>query len=240
MKTLTLVPALLIALSLGSATQALTMEHITARIALGSDADISGFTGFFSNGFVAGSTSHNNVLSFDDGVVQVDFDITVSGIDATGGPAALQPIASAVGIEGGGDVGAEITRIDSGEQIKVTLNDVSFSVIGAPPVGMVDVSSFEALMSTIRLAAFAPGVDTFTYAGVGAGAVVGDDTDTIDFVPDQTLANGDMFTITADTGAFRGLYISMAGEYMTIVPEPATLSLVALSLLGLAAQRRKQ
>lgn len=239
MKTLNLAPTLLAVVCLASAAHATTIHHIPARVALGSDATISGFTGFFSNGFVAGSTSHNNVLSFDDGVVQVDFDITVEAFDEAGSPTALRPTPSAVGIDGAGDTVSEQTRIDTGESIKVTLNDVNFSVIGAPAVGSVDPGSFEALMSTIRLAAFDSGVDTYTYAGVGAAAVTGDDTDTIDFVPDQTLVDGDMFTITADSGEFRGLYISLAGEYCTVVPEPATISLVALSLLGLTAQRRR-
>lgn len=238
MKTLTLVPALLALLCFTATAEATTLEHIPARVALGSDADISGFTGFFSNGFVAGSTSHNNVLSFDDGVVQVDFDITVEGLDAGGGPAALTPIPTAVGIEGSGDSVSEETRIDAGETIKVTINDVAFSIIGAPANGVVDPASFEALMSTIRLSAFDSGVDTFTYAGAGAASVVGDDTDTISFVPRAPVVNGAMFTITADTGAFRGLFVSLAGEY-TVVPEPATLSLVGLALIGLAAQRRK-
>lgn len=238
MKIRNLVAALLATVCLTTLSQASTIEHIPARIALGSDADISGFTGFFSNGFVAGSTSHNNVLSFDDGVVQVDFDITVEAFDEAGSPAALNPIPSAVGIDGAGDSGAESSRIDAGEKIKVTLNDVSFSEIGAPADGFVDPSSFEALMSTIRLTAFEDGVDTFTYEGVGAATVVGDDTDTISFVPNYTLADGDMLMITADSGLFRGLYISMAGEY-AVVPEPSTLCLVALSALALAAQRRK-
>ena len=240
MKTLKLVPAIIAAVCLGTAVQAASLEHIPARVALGSDANISGFTGFFSNGFVAGSSSHNNVLSFDDGVVQVDFDITVEAFDEAGAPTALRPTPSAVGIDAPGDTVSEQTRIDAGEQIKVTVNDVNFAVIGVPPAGMiVDVSSFEALMSTIRLAAFDNGIDTFTYAGIGAGSVVGDDTDTISFVPNQTIVDGDMFTITADSGQFRGLYISMAGEYTTIVPEPATLGLIAISVVGLVARRRK-
>lgn len=238
MKIFNLVAALLAIFCLTSLSQATTIEHIPARIALGSDADISGFTGFFSNGFVAGSTSHNNVLSFDDGVVQVDFDITVEAFDEAGAPTALNPIPSAVGIDGVGDTVSESSRIDAGEKIKVTLNDVNFSIIGAPADGVVDPSSFEALMSTIRLAAFDSGIDTFTYAGVGAGSVVGDDTNTVSFVPSQTLVDGDMLMVTADTGEFRGLYISMAGEY-AVVPEPSTLCLVALSALAIASQRRK-
>lgn len=240
MKTLTFLSALLIPLCFGGSANATTMEHIPARIALGSGADLSGFTGFFSNGFVDGSTSHTDTLSFDDGVVQVDFQLTVEAFDSDGSPTALNPITTAVGINGAGDTVEESTRIDAGEKIKVTVDDVNFSVIGAPPVGFVDISSFEALMSTIRLSAFDNGVDTFTYAGIGAGSVVGDDTDQIEFVPDQVLVDGDMFMVTADSGLFRGLFISMSGNYKTAVPEPATLCLFAMGLVGTLCSRRKR
>ncbi len=239
MKTLTTsLPTLLLALVLTTPAQAATMVDFPGRVALGSDAVISGFTGFFSNGFVQGTPSHNNVLSFDDGVVKMDLDVTVEGFDESG-PAGLRTTGSAVGVDGLGDSGSESTRIDAGESIKVTFNDVAFSVIGAPPAGFVDPGSFEALMSTIRLAAFDAGTDTFTYAGIGAGFVVGDDTDTIGFVPSQPVDDGDMFTITADSGAFRALYVSVSGNYK-VVPEPTTIGLIAVSALAMAVQRRSR
>ncbi|MEM8944844.1 MAG: PEP-CTERM sorting domain-containing protein [Planctomycetota bacterium] len=222
-----------------SDAHAASMESFEARIGLGTSADSQGFAGFFETGFVQGSPSHTDTISFDDGVVKVDFDVTVEGFEESGGPGGLRTTSAAVGVDGSGDTGSETTRIDAGEAIKVTFNDISFSIIGAPPAGMiVDPGSFEALISSIRFAAFDNGTDTYSYSGVGAGSVVGDDTSTLSFVPNQTIATGDMFTITGDSGEFRGLYISMSGNYETVIPEPATLSLVALSLVGIALKRR--
>lgn len=238
MKTITRAIVALVAIGMTTSSHAMTMESIEARIGLGTTMDLQGFAGFFENGFTQGDPAHTETLSFDDGVVQVDFNITVEGFDENGAAAGLRTTTAAVGVDGPSDTVGESTRIDTDEQIKVTFNSVIFSIIGSPPVGLVvDPSSFEALISSIRFASFTQGTDTYTYAGVGAASVTGDDTEEIEFVPAQAITDGDMFTITGNSGEFRGLYMSLSGNYKSI-PEPATFSLLAISLIGIAASRR--
>ncbi len=224
---------LIATLCLATSVQAMTMESIETRIGLGLTPDAQGFPGFFANGFTQGDTSHTDTISFNDGVVQVDLTLTIEAFDAGGAPAGLIVNNSATGVE----FGVVNNQIDPGESIKVTYDDISFSTIGAPPMGFVDPSSFSALLSSIRFAAFDAGTDTYTYSGVGAGSTVGDDTDQLSFLPNYSLSNGDMFTITADSGAFRALYISGSGNYK-VIPEPATIGLLALSTVVLATKRR--
>ena len=217
---------------------AASMESIEARVGFGTSPDAQGFTGFFENGFVQGSPSHTDTVSYSDGTVQVDLNITVEGFDENLAPSGIRTTAAAVGVEGAGDTGFESTRLDTGEFITVTFNDINFSVIGVPPSGhAVDPTSFEVLISTIQLAAFDSGLDTFTYTGVGASAVTGDDTNVLTFIPSQEVVDGDSFTILADSGAFRGLFVSLSANYATI-PEPASLGLMCLALLTYSVRRR--
>ena len=218
-----------------------SIQTIESRVGLGLTPDLQGFPAFFTNGFTQGDTSHTNTISFDDGVVQVDYTLTIEGFDAAGGPAGLIVNNQATGIE----LGVVNNQIDAGESIKVTYDDISFSVIGAPPFPlMVDPGTYEASLGSIAFAAFGAG-DTYTYAGVGAGSTVGDDTSRLQFVPATTISNGDMFTITADSGSFRALYLSQASQYAQIpdpnlVPEPTTLGLLGLSVACMVATRRKK
>jgi len=234
MKITSLLVSFGVALSICTSAGAATID-IDSRIGLGLTPDNQGFPAFFANGFVQGATSHTNTIAFDDGVVEVEFTLTVEAFAAGGAPAGLFVNNQASGIDGG----ANNTEIDAGEQLKVTYDNIAFSVIGAPPSGLVvDLSSFQALIGSARLAAFTPGTDTFTYAGVGAGSVTGDDTQTIEFVPNASIGVGDMSTITGDGGSFRALYVSLHGSYETVIPEPATLGLLVISIVGIAASRR--
>lgn len=235
MNTLTRMSVAVAVLFAVTSAKAAVMETIESRVSLGTDAvDSQGFPGFFATGgFVQGSTSHTNTISFNDGVVQVDYDMTIEAFDAAGAPAGLNVLAHAAGI----NLGVTNDEIDPGEVIKVTYNSITFSVLGPHPQGSVDPSSFQALLGSIRLAAFDSGVDTFTYAGVGAGSVTGDDTQELDFVPSAPVNDGDTFTITGDSGAFRALYISNATTYK-VVPEPTTLAFCVMGLGCVAALRR--
>lgn len=235
MKTLMTAATLVTSLCLATIAHANTMESFEARIGLGLTPDNQGFPAFFTGGFTQGDTSHTNTLSFDDTIVQMDITLTIEAFDAGGSPAGLIVNNSATGVE----LGVVNNQIDPGEAVKFTVDNILFSVIGAHPMGPVDSSSFEALLSSIRLTAFDDGVDTYTYSGLAAGSVIGDDTDTIGFVPSAPLANGDMFTVTADTGAFRALFLSASGNYK-VVPEPATFGLMGVALLGMATMRRKK
>lgn len=242
MKTLISATAIVASALFFTNAEAASIQTIDSRIGLGLTPDLQGFPAFFTNGFSQGDTSHTNTISFDDGVVQVDYTVTIEGFDSGGSPAGLIVNNQAAGVE----LGVVNNQIDPGESIKVTFDDISFSVIGVPPFPlMVDPGTFEALLGSIAFAAFTPGTDTYTYAGVGAGSTVGDDTSRLEFVPHATLSNGDMFTLTADSGAFRALYISPSSQYELIpdpnlVPEPATIGLVGLSMACLAATRRRK
>ena len=212
-------------------------EMLDARIGLG--IRIGDFFEDPGSGFVQGSTSFTNTMTFDDSVVEVDFTLTAEGFDAGGAPAGLFANNQAVGVEGG----SRDDKIDAGETIKITFTDIEFTVIGVPGPGLeVDPSTITAFLSSIRLAAFNDGVDTFTYTGVGDANLVGDDTQTIEFVPDLVVDDGDMFSITADSGDFRGLFLSLDVTYGTRpddneIPEPTTL---ALAFIGAAALGRRR
>lgn len=240
MKTI-IMAAFLAAAILCSSAQAGSIETIETRIGLGLTPDLQGFPAFFTNGFSQGDTSHTNTVTFDDGLVQVDMTLTIEGYDAAGAPAGLIVNNQAAGVE----LGVVNNQIDTGESIKVTYDDISYSVSGTPPFPyLVDPGTYASSLSTIAFAAFTPGTDTYTYAGVGAGTTSGDDTAALVFVPPTSISNGDMFSITADSGAFRLLYLSQAAQYElrpdpNLVPEPATLGLLGLSLLCITASRRK-
>lgn len=186
-----------------------------------------------SSGFTEGDTSHTNTMTFTDGIVEVDFTITVEAFDSGGAPAGLTVNTQAAGVQ----LGVNNTQVDPGESIKFTYDSVDFSVVGPAPGGQtVDPASYSAILSSIRLAAFTDGTDTFTYSGLGAGSITGDDTDTISVLAE--IADGDMFTVTADTGAFRMLFLSHDARY-GLVPEPTSLAVVLVGLAGLAARRRR-
>jgi hypothetical protein len=191
-----------------------------------------------ASGFTAGDTSHTNTVSTTVSGVKMDVTLTVEGLDAGGAAAGLEPIATSVGIDSPGGTTAEKTRINPGETLKVTFDSIAFSLDPAIPGMIADPASF-ATMSSIRLAAFDAGTDTYTYAGVGAGQASGDDTDTLAFAPAVALSAGDMFTITGDSGEFRTLYISLGGM-SDIIPEPST-ALLCLAMIGSATciRRRK-
>jgi hypothetical protein len=201
--------------------------HIEARVGLGTQLG-----DFFdaSSGFVAGSTSHTNTLCFSDGTAEACFTMTIEGFDSNGAPAALIPNNQAVGIE----VGVNDTQIDAGEWVKVTYDAISVTALNPPP----SIASWTAGLGSIRLAAFDDGVDTFTYSGPGAGTMVGDDTNYID-LDEPIIMAGDMFTVKADSGRFRMLWISNHADY-DVVPEPLGLGLVCVGLFGLVTTRRRQ
>ncbi len=242
MKTIFTATAMVASALLLPTTQAANIQTLEARVGLGLTPDLQGFPAFFTNGFTQGDTSHTNTLSYDDGLVKVDYTLTVEGFDAGGSPAGLIVNNQAAGVE----LGVVNSQIDPGESIKVTYDDISFSVIGIPPFPfMVDQGSYESSLSSIALAAFSSGTDTFTYSGLGAGSTVGDDTSSLTFVPPAVISNGDMFTITADSGAFRALFLSQSSQYELIpdpdiIPEPATLGLMGVSIVCIATARRRR
>ncbi|MEM8944843.1 MAG: PEP-CTERM sorting domain-containing protein [Planctomycetota bacterium] len=239
MKTILTGLAVAIGLCLSAPTTAATIESIEARIGLGLTPDLQGFPAFFANGFVQGSTSHTDTITFSDGLVEVDYDLTIAAFDAAGAPAGLIVNNQATGVE----LGVNNSQIDAGESIVVTYNAITPIVIGVPPFPlMVDLGSIEHTLSSIAFAAFTSGTDTYTYSGVGAGVATGDDTSTLTFVPPTEVTGGDSFTITADSGAFRALFISQATSYEllpdpNLVPEPASVGLAALGLAAAAATR---
>lgn len=242
MKTRIFATALVASFLLLSTVRAGSIQNIESRIGLGLTPDLQGFPAFFTNGFTQGDTSHTNTLSFNDSIVKVDYTVTIEGFDSGGSPAGLIVNNQSAGVE----LGVVNNQIDPGESIKVTYDDISYSVIGVPPFPlMVDPGTYESTLGSIAFAAFSPGTDTYTYAGVGAGSTVGDDTSRLEFVPATTISNGDMFTLTADSGAFRALFLSQASQYEllpdpNLVPEPTTLGLMALGLAAISVTHRKK
>ncbi len=206
---------------------------IEARVNLGMNSANPIGEDFFTavSGFTQGDTSHTNTLTFDDGVVEVSLTMTVEGFDAGGAPAGLIVNNQATGIE----LGVVDGQVDPGETVKFTYDAIAFNDIGLPPGDILDTNVLDLILSTIRFTAFDAGVDTYTYAGVGAGGATGDDTLTLN-VGTSVEAN-DMFTITADSGAFRILYLSHEAVYATI-PEPASALLVAFASLAAMGRRR--
>ena len=223
--------ALLGAFALLAPASAATM--IEARVNLGTNSANPIGEDFFTaaSGFTQGDTSHTNTLTFTDGVVEVDITMTIEGFDAGGAPAGLIVNSQATGVE----LGVENDQVDPGETVKFTYDAISFNDVGLPPGEILDTNVLDLILSTIRFTAFDAGVDTYTYAGVGAGGATGDDTLTLN-VGTSVDAN-DMFTITADSGAFRILYLSHEAVYASI-PEPASAMLVAFASLGMARRRR--
>lgn len=236
MKT-TIRAAALLAVSftfLTTTVQATGMHSIEARIGLGTSPDSQGFPGFFA-GF-GGGTSHTNSFTFSDGVVDFKIDMTVEGLDSSDQPANLVVNNLSAGIE----IGVGDMLIDSGEKIKITYDNLSFSTTGTPPaMGIVDLSSFGAILSTVRLSAFGAG-DDYAYSGVGSVVDTLQIGNTLQLELNTPIVTGDMLTITATAGGFRALFLSQSGNYNTIVPEPATFGLMAISLFSLAAFRRKR
>lgn len=204
---------------------------LEGRIGLGTQAG-----DFFEagSGFTQGDTSHTNTMSFNDGVVQVDFTLTVEAFDAADNPAGLSVNNQAAGVE----LGVNNTQIDPGESIKVTYDSIVVTVIGMPgPLEMVDPSTIVTNLSSARLTAFTPVVDTFTYEGVNEAGILGDDTQTIEI--DSPIVDGDMLEITADSGAFRWLFLSHNVMYDTkAVPEPTTFVMTLIAAAGLSGRRR--
>ncbi len=233
----TKVLALVASLCLISSVQAGTIETIDARTGYGLTPDGAGFPAFFA-GF-AGGTSYTNTTSFTDGVVQMDLDMTVEGFDFNGTPANLVVSNTATGIE----VGVDNMRLDTGERVKVTYNSITFSNVGPAPAGMVvDPSSYNAILDTVRLTSYDVGTDQYSYAGVGTVTnAVPIGTTQIDLEIFEPISDGDMFNITAVGGAFRLLFSSQQAQYETIpIPEPATLGLMTLSMVGILASRRRR
>ncbi len=240
MKTIISAAAIVASALLLQTAHAANIQTIPARIGLGLTPDLQGFPPFFTNGFSQGATSHTNTISFDDGLVKVDYTLTIEGFDAAGAPAGLIVNNQATGVE----LGVVNNQIDAGESIKVTYDDISFSLIDTPPFPfLVDPGTYASSLSSIALAAFTAGTDTYTYSGVGDGGIVGDDTASLTI---QTpITGGEMFTLTADSGAFRALFLSQSSQYElrpdpNLVPEPATLGLMGVSIVCIAAARRRR
>ncbi|TWT97622.1 hypothetical protein Pla108_17740 [Botrimarina colliarenosi] len=217
--------------ALGSAAQG---EMIEARITTGIDPGQ-----FFSaaSGFVNGASTHTNTISFSDGLVQADFTLTAAAFGPGGVPASLN-VANAAGVNTLGVSGN--SQVETGESIKFTYDSVTYTIVGVPPAGLtVDPSTFTASVSSIALAAFEVGTDTFTYMGIGSGGATGDDTGVLTLSP-TVITPGDMSTITGDSGSFRVLYLSNSVGYgLRPVPEPTTAALATLVTFGLIGCRRR-
>lgn len=209
--------------------------NIPGRFVLGTeDAPADGFPRFFNSasGFTQGDTSLTNTLSYNDGIGQVDFTITIAAFNAAGGPAGLNVGVGSSGVE----LGVDNLRIDPGETIKVTYDNIAYSQIGPGAGGLpIDFSTFDTVLNAIHLNSFGAG-DTFTYAGIGAGGITGDDT--FEVLVGESISSGDMFSITGDTGAFKMQWVSQESTYELGVPEPSSLVLAAFSLAVLATRRR--
>jgi len=198
------------------------------RIVLGTNDAPTDFPRFFdsASGFIQGSTTFTNSVSFDDGVGKVDYTITIEAFDAAGAPAGLHVGVGATGVE----LGVDGTRIDPGESIKVTYDTISHSQIGGPTA----IASFMTTLNAVRFNSFEAG-DTFTYTGVGAGGITGDDT--FEVLVGASIASGDTFTVTGDTGAFGMQWLSHTTEY-TLVPEPSTMIFAVFGLVATVLRRR--
>ncbi len=227
----------LIALMVCPAGQMACAVDFPARIELGGGAGQ-----FFdpASGFVDGvDTTHTNSVSFNDGIVQLDITLTVEAIGATGSAVPINVAASAAGVQ---EISSNDDRINAEESLVVSYDQIVFSVIGTPTVGMVDPASLEAQLSTFRLSAFDDGVDSFTYTGIGAPPTVSVDVAarlaTLDF--GDELQDGDSFIIAGGSNSdFRAQFISNRGSY-DIIPEPTVLALMAVSLVGTVCTWRER
>lgn len=214
--------AMLIATSASAGT-------IPGRIVLGTDdAPADPFPRFFdtASGFIQGSTSFTNSVSFDDGVGKVDYTITIEAFNAAGAPAGLNVGVGAAGVE----LGVDNSRIDTGESIKVTYDSISHSQIGGPTT----IASYITTLNAVHFISFGAG-DTFTYSGVGAGGITGDDT--FEVLVGASIATGDTLTVTGDSGAFKMQWLSHVTEY-ELVPEPSTMIFAAFGLVATVLRRR--
>ena len=170
----------------------------------------------------------------------MDLTIKVEAFGSDGvTPAPINVIPTAAGVQ---EISVGDDRINTGESLKFTYTNIAFSVIGPSPMGPVDISSFQAVLSTIRLVAWDPGTDSVMYTGVGAPASLTENAPgrfaTLDIHTDITT--GDMFTITAGANSnFRARFLSQAGNY-SFVPEPTTLGLLADGFIGAVCSRRNR
>ncbi len=174
------------------------------------------------------STSFQNTVSFTDGVGKVDYTLTVSAFDVAGQPANLYAGVGASGVE----VGVGDTRIDAGESIKVTYDNIAYSQVG----GTQPIGNWSTTLNQLHFNAFTAGTSQYTYTGVGAGGATGDDT--FELVLGTPVVAGDSFTVRGDGGDFRFQWISQAATY-SVVPEPTTLALAAFGLIAISAGRRR-